>query len=198
MVSDQRWYDLVEAVDDASSETYYAQLVVEESRRTVMAALKEVIERQGRFGALYRNSGEPLFRDAESGRAGGPAAADAGGGRALKEPGIPMIPAYSPQARGRSERRFATWQGRLPPQLRLAGIRTVEEANRFLTSVPEMNRKFSVPAAEKAEAFVGVQGQDVDRIFSVQQEQVVAKDNTAQWGERIGRTPWRRTLPAAG
>jgi len=60
--------------------------------------------------------------------------------RALKEPGIPMIPAYSRQARGRSERRFATWQGRLPPELRLAGVRAVEEANRFRTSVPEMNR----------------------------------------------------------
>jgi hypothetical protein len=105
-----------------------------------------------------------------------------------------MIPAYSPQARGRSERRFGTWQGRWPPELRLAGIRTVEEANRFLTSVPEMNRKFSMPPAEKGDAFVRVQGQDLDRIFSVQQERVVAKDNTVQWGERIGRTPWRGTL----
>jgi len=110
---------------------------------------------------------------------------------------MPMIPAYSPQARGRSERRFATWQGRLPPQLRLAGIRTVEEANRFLTSVPEMNRKFSVPAAEEKDAFVRVQGQDLDRIFSVQQGRVVAKDDTVPWGERvwqIERTPWRGTL----
>jgi hypothetical protein len=103
-----------------------------------------------------------------------------------------MIPAYSPQARGRSERRFGTWQGRWPPELRLAGIRTVEEANRFLTSVPEKNRKFSVPAAEKGHSVMPVQGQD--RIFSVQQERVVAKDNTVLWGERIGRTPWRGTL----
>ena len=102
-------------------------------------------------------------------------------------------------ARGRSERRFGTWQGRLPPELRLAGIQTLEEANRFLreTSIPEMNRKFSVPAAEKGHAFVPVRGQDLDRIFSVQQERVVGKDNTVQWGERvwqIERTPWRGTL----
>jgi hypothetical protein len=103
------------------------------------------------------------------------------------------------KARGRSERRFGTWQGRWPQELRLAGIRTLEEANRFLreTSIPGMNRKFSVPAAEKGHAFVPVQGQDLDRIFSVQQERVVGKDNTVQWGERvwqIERTPWRGTL----
>ena len=107
-----------------------------------------------------------------------------------------MIPAYSPQPRGRSERRSGTWQGHLPPELLLAGIRTVKGANRFLTSVPEMNRKFSVPAAEKGEAFARVQGQDLDRIFSAQPERVMAKDNTVQWGEQIGRTPWRGT--AAG
>jgi hypothetical protein len=119
--------------------------------------------------------------------------------RALKELGIQMIPAYSPQARGRSERRFGIWQGRWPHEVRLAGIRTVEEANRFLreTSIAEMNRKFSVPAAEKGHAFVPVQGQDLDRFFSVQQERVVGNDNTVPWGERvwqIERTPWRGTL----
>jgi hypothetical protein len=111
-------------------------------------------------------------------------------GRALKELGIQMIPAYSPQARGRSERRFGTWQGRWPQELRLAGISAVEEANRFLrkTSIPEMNRRFSVPAAEKGHAFVPVQGQDLDRIFSVQQERVVAKDNTVQQARNTRNT----------
>ena len=110
-----------------------------------------------------------------------------------------MIPAYSPQARGRSERRFGTWQGRLPQELRLRGIRTVEEANRFLRahSIPEMNRKFGKPAAERGHAFVPVRGQDLDRIFSVQQERRVAHDNTVRWGDRVWqleRTRWRGTL----
>jgi len=59
-----------------------------------------------------------------------------------------MIPAYSPQARGRSERGFGTWQGRLPPELRLRKITTPEAANRFLREeyVKEFNRRFSVKA----------------------------------------------------
>ena len=195
---DQRWYDLIEVVDDATSETYYAQLVEEESTRTVMAALREVIERKGRFCALYSDRASHFF---ETPQAGGPVDRQrvTQVGRALQELGIQMIPAYSPQARGRSERRFGTWQGRLPQELRLAGIKTVEEANRFLRemSIPEMNRKFSVAAGEKGQAFVPVRGQELDRIFSVQQERVVAKDNTVQWADRvwqIERTGWRGTL----
>lgn len=195
---DDRWYDLIEVLDDATSETYYAQLVAEESTRTVMAALQEVIERKGRFCALYSDRASHFF---ETPKAGGPVDPRrlTQVGRALKELGIEMIPAYSPQARGRSERRFGTWQGRLPQELRLAGIGTVEEANRFLREryIPEMNREFSKPAAERGHAFVPVRGQDLDQIFSVQQERVVANDNTVRWGERVWqleRTRWRGTL----
>jgi transposase len=195
---DDRWYDLIEVLDDATNETYYAQLVEQESTRTVMAALKEVIARQGRFCALYSDRASHFF---ETPKAGGPVDPRAltQVGRALKELGIEMIPAYSPQARGRSERRFGTWQGRLPQELRLAGIRTVEEANRFLREryLPEMNRKFARPAAEHGHAFVPVRGQDLDRIFSVQHERVVANDNTVRLGERVWqleRTRLRGTL----
>jgi hypothetical protein len=195
---DERWYDLIEVLDDATSETYYAQLVEEESTRTVMAALREVIEQQGVFCALYSDRARHFF---ETPQAGGPVDPRrlTQVGRALRELGIQMIPAYSPQARGRSERRFGTWQGRLPPELRLAGIRTVEAANRFLREryLPEMNRKFTVPAAARGHAFVPVGGQDLNRIFSVQQERVVAQDNTVRWGERVWqleRTRWRGTL----
>src|SRR5437667_384215 len=109
---DDRWYDLIEVLDDATNETYYAQLVEEESTRTVMAALAEVIERQGRFCALYSDRASHFF---ETPKAGGPVDPRrlTQVGRALKELEIEMIPAYSPQARGRSERRFGTWQGRL-------------------------------------------------------------------------------------
>ena len=195
---DERWYDLLVLLDDATSQIYYAQLVEEESTRTVMAALKEVIERKGRFCALYSDRASHFF---ETPKAGGPVDRRAltQVGRALKELGIDMIPAYSPQARGRSERRFGTWQGRLPQELRLAGMRTVEEANRFLrdTYIPEINRRFRVPAAEKGHAFVPVRGQDLDRIFSVQQERRVANDNTVRLAERfwqLERTRWRGTL----
>jgi len=195
---DDRWYDLIEVLDDATSETYYAQLVEEESTRTVMAALKEVIECKGRFCALYSDRASHFF---ETPRAGGPADRQrlTQVGRALKELGIQMIPAYSPQARGRGERRFGTWQGRLPQELRLAGITGVEEANRFLREryIPEINRKFGVAAVERGHAFVPVRGSDLDRIFSVQTERVVAKDNTVRLANRvwqIERTPWRGTL----
>ena len=195
---DERWYDLIEVLDDATSETYYAQLVEEESTRTVMAALREVIERQGLFCALYSDRASHFFVTPQ---AGGPIdpRRRTQVGRALQELGIQMIPAYSPQARGRSERRFGTWQGRLPPELRLAGIRTVTEANQFLREryIPEINRKFAVPAAARGHAFVPVGGQDLQRIFSVQQERVVAQDNTVRLGDRrwqLERTRWRGTL----
>ncbi len=143
---DERWYDLIEIIDDATSETYYAQLVEEESTRTVMAGLREVIERKGRFCALYSDRASHFFHTPA---AGGPVSRErlSQVGRALQGLGIQMIAAYSPQARGRSERRFGTWQGRLPQELRLAQITGLEEANRFLREhyIGEMNRKFSVP-----------------------------------------------------
>ena len=110
-----------------------------------------------------------------------------------------MIPAYSPQARGRGERRFGTWQGRLPQELRLAGISTLEEANRFLREryVAEMNGKFAVPAGQHGHAFVPVRGQDLELIFSLQTERAVDNDNTVAIGERawqIERGRWRGTL----
>jgi len=195
---DDRWYDLIEVLDDATSETYYAQLVEEESTRTVMAALKEVVEKRGRFCALYSDRASHFF---ETPKAGGPVDHErlTQVGRALKELGIQMIPAYSPQARGRGERRFGTWQGRLPQELRLAGISTLEEANRFLREcyVAEMNRRFALPAAQSGNAFVPVRGQDLELIFSVQTERRVDNDNTVGMGERvwqIERTPWRGTL----
>ena len=118
----------------------------------------------------------------------------------MKELGIQMIPAYSPQARGRSERSFGTWQGRLPQELRLAGIGTVEQANQFLREryTAEFNRKFAVPAAEKGTAFRRYSRSDLDWIFSIQTERVVAKDNTfshattrsGSWTKPAGATRW--------
>ena len=128
---DDRWYDLLVILDDATSRIYYAQLVEEESTMTVLGALRKVIEQEGVFCALYSDRASHFFWTP---RAGGKVDPERPTqvGRALKELGIRMIPAYSPQARGRSERGFGTWQGRLPQELRLRGIHTLEQANDFL------------------------------------------------------------------
>ncbi len=122
---DERWYDLIVILDDASSEIYYAQLVEEESTVTVMAGWKEVIERKGVFCALYSDRGSHFWLTPKVGGRVDPQRLTQVG-RGLRELGVQMIPAYSPQARGRSERNFGTRQGQLPQELRLHGISTLE------------------------------------------------------------------------
>ena len=182
---DARWYDLIVILDDATSEIYYAQLVEEESTRTVMAGLREVIENQGLFCALYSDRGSHFFVTPKAGEKVDKHRLTQVG-RAMKELGVQMIPAYSPQARGRGERSFGTWQGRLPQELRLAGITTVEHANAFLREryIGEFNGKFTVPAREKGTAFRKTARADLNWIFTVQTERVVAKDNTVAIGDR--------------
>ena len=195
---DHRWYDLIVIMDDATSEVYYAKLVAEESTRTVMAGLRAVIEQKGLFCALYSDRASHFFLTPN---AGGAVNHDhlTQVGRALKELGIQLIPAYSPQARGRSERGFGTWQGRLPQELRLHGITNLEAANRFLAQqyIAEFNQRFSVTASEKGTAFVPLRRKDLDLIFSLQQERVVARDNTISFANRIWqleRSKLRATL----
>jgi transposase len=197
-LGDQRWHDLIVILDDATSEIYYAQLVEEESTRTVMAGLREVIENQGLFCALYSDRGSHFFVTPKAGEKVDKHRLTQVG-RAMKELGVQMIPAYSPQARGRSERNFGTWQGRLPQELRLAGIDTVDGANAFLREsyMAEFNEKFTVAAQEKGTAFRKTARADLNWIFTVQSERVVAKDNTVTMGERvwqIGKTAFRNTL----
>jgi transposase len=195
---DGRYYDLITILDDATSEIYYAQLVAEEGTRTLMPAVREVIEQQGMFCALYSDRASHFFVTPK-----------AGGkvderqvtqlGRALQELGIKMIPAYSPQARGRMERSYRTWQGRLPQELRLRQITTVEAANRFLRQEyrEAFNRRFAVAAAEKGTAFVRTRRKDLGWVFSIQQERRVNPDNTIALDNRvlqIEKSRWRHTL----
>jgi transposase len=195
---DDRYYDLLVILDDATSRIYYAQLVEEESTRTVMTALREVIEREGLFCALYSDRASHFFVTPKTGEPVDKSRLTQVG-RALKELGVQMIPAYSPQARGRSERSFGTWQSRLPQELRLAAITTVEAANRFLREryVDEFNAGFAVKAAERGTAFRRCGRSDLDWIFSIQTERVVSKDNTVairdQWWQ-LDKTRWRHTL----
>ena len=197
-LNDDRWYDLIVILDDATSEIYYAQLVEEESTRTVMAALRQVIETKGIFCALYSDRGSHFFVTPK-GEQRVDKQRPTQVGRAMKELGIQMIAAYSPQARGRSERSFGTWQGRLPQELRLAGITTVEGANQFLREqyMGRFNEQFRVPAAEKGTAFRRTSRSDLEWVFTIQTERVVAKDNTVAIGSRawqIDKTRFRHTL----
>src|SRR6201994_3653616 len=195
---DERWYDLIVILDDATSEIYYARLVEEESTATGMAGLREVIERKDVFCALYSDRGSHIWLTP---KVGGKVDAHrlTQVGRALHELGVQMIPAYSPAARGRSERSFSTWQGRLPQELRLRQLGTLEAANRFLREdyIPEFNRRFQVAPAQRGNAFVPCRSRDLERIFSLQFERTVNRDNTVSFQNlslQIERVRWRATL----
>src|SRR5438132_236588 len=195
---DERWYDLIVILDDATSEIYYAQLVEEESTATVLAGLREVIERKGVFCALYSDRGSHFWLTP---KVGGKVDAHrlTQVGRALRELGIRMIPAYSPQARGRSERNFSTWQGRLPQELRLHQITHLEAANVFLRQqyMAEFNRRFQVRPAQRGNAFQACRRRDLDLVFALQFERTVNRDNTVSFQNlslQMERVGWRATL----
>ena len=195
---DERWYDLIVILDDASSEIYYAQLVEEESTVTVMAGLRQVIERKGVFCALYSDRGSHFWLTPKVGGKVDPHRLTQVG-RALRELGIRMIPAYSPQARGRSERSFGTWQGRLPQELRLHKIASLEAANVFLREhyIAEFNRHFQVAAAQRGNAFLACRRRDLDLVFCLQFERAVNRDNTVSFQNlslQIEAVRWRATL----
>jgi hypothetical protein len=194
----EQWHDLIVVLDDATSEVYYAQLVEQESTLTVLAALREVVRQHGVFCALYSDRATHFWSTPKEGELVDRQRLTQVG-RALRDLNIEMIPAYSPQARGRSERNFGTWQGRLPQELRLRGITTLQEANRFLREVylAEFNGRFCVAPAQPENAFVPLAGQDLERIFSVQHERVVNRDNTVRIANRllqIEKLRWRGTL----
>jgi hypothetical protein len=160
--------------------------------------LREVIETRGLFCALYSDRGSHFFVTAKAGEK-----VDANRltqvGRALKELGIQTIAAYSPQARGRMERSYRTWQGRLPQELRIRGIVELDKANEFLRTayIAEFNRRFRVPAEQKGSAFMRTGRRDLDWVFSIQHERTVNRDNTVSLENRIfqiGKTRWRNTL----
>jgi transposase len=197
-LGDERWHDLIVILDDASSEIYYAQLVPEESTHTVLVALREVIERQGLFCALYSDRGSHFWLTPKAGEAVDRERLTQVG-RALRDLGVRMIPAYSPQARGRSERNFGTWQGRLPQELRLRAITTVDQANRFLREeyLAEFNQRFRVKPTQPGSAFRVCRRRDLDAVFSLQFERTVSRDNTVSFQNlslQIQPVRWRATL----
>ena len=176
-----QWWDLIVTMDDATSEAYSAFFVEEEGTMSTFRGLSEAVTAKGLFCALYADRAGHYWHTPE---AGGPVNRDnpTQVGRALIQLGIELIPAYSPEARGRSERMFGTLQGRLPQELRLAGITTMDEANRFLgeTFLPQHNRLFAIAPEEPGSAFVPFAG-NLDDILCVQDERVVAGDNTVRY-----------------
>jgi len=185
-----QYQDLIVIFDDASSEVYDVQLVEEESTETVMAALKRVVESRGLFCSLYSDRGSHM---AWTPKAGGLVDREHPTqiARALKELGIELILAYSPQARGRCERIFGTWQGRLPQEFRLKGITTVEAGNEFLRSdwIAMHDASFSVKAEQPGTAFLPYRGTELEKIFSQQQDRVVGNDNTVRYENRCLQIP---------
>ena len=187
--SDQ-YQDLIVIFDDATSEVYHVQLVDEESTVTVMAALKRVVETRGLFCSLYSDRGSHM---AWTPKAGGPVDRQTPTqiARALDQLGIELILAYSPQARGRCERLFGTWQGRLPQEFRLRRITTVENANEFLRKdwIPMHDASFSVKADQTGTAFLPYTGTELDKIFSQHHDRIVENDNTVRYDNRRLQIP---------
>jgi len=185
-----QYQDLIVIFDDATSEVYDVQLVDEESTVTVMAALKRVVETRGLFCSLYSDRGSHMAWTPKAGeRVDREKPTQIG--RALQQLGIELILAYSPQARGRCERLFGTWQGRLPQEFRLRHITTLETANEFLRQQwGELhNVGFSVKAEQTGTAFLPYTGSDLDKIFSQQHERVIDNDNTVRFDGRCLQIP---------
>jgi transposase len=189
-LADQPMQDLIVVQDDADSRILYAQFVPQEGTLSTFAALTHVLRTAGRFCELYTDRGSHFCYTPVAGEAA-TTAHQGQVSRALKALGIRQILAYSPQARGRSERTFQTIQGRLPQELRAAGITTYAAANAYLaqTFIPDFNRRFTVTPAQEGTAFVPMIGLDLELVFSVQHERTVYNDSTVSFESRRVQLP---------
>jgi transposase len=181
-LAEQPALDLIVTMDDATSTIYSAFLVEEEGTASTFRALLDVFGAQGLPSSLYTDRGSHYFYTPKAGET-----VDKDRltqvGRALDQLGIEHIPAYSPEARGRSERMFATLQDRLPKELALASIRDIKAANRFIHDVylPAHNARFAKPPALPESAFVPVDPAQLREVLCVQEERIVARDNTVAY-----------------
>ena len=175
-------WDLIVTLDDATTEIYSAFFVEEEGTMSSFRGLGEVIATNGLFSSLYTDRGSHYWYTDEAGGTVDKTQLTQVH-RALQQLGITLIPAYSPEARGRSERAFRTLQDRLPNELALAGITEMAAANRYLTErfLPHHNTRFMVGATEPGTAFIPWVGTNLAEILCVQDERVVAKDNTVRY-----------------
>jgi transposase len=188
---------LIAVVDDATTRLLYAQLEETESTDTIMRALQDVFTAQGLPMALYSDRASWAFYTP---KAGGPVDKTrlTQVGRALARLGIEHIPAYSPQARGRSERLNRTVQDRLVNELRVAGITTRAAANTYLRDVfiPHYNDTFSRLPRDPEPAWVALDDVDLDQILCHEDTRVVGQDNTVAVDTvalQVAKQPGRRT-----
>ena len=183
-------WDLIATLDDATSTLYSAFFVEEEGTMSSFQGLRDVIEANGLFSSLYTDRGSHYWYTEETGgKVDNTRLTQVH--RALRQLGITLIPAYSPEARGRSERVFRTLQDRLPKELALAEITTMAAANRYLAEqfLPAYNRRVAVPAVEAGTAFVPWVGASLADILCVQEDRVVANDNTVRYQGRHLQIP---------
>lgn len=188
---------LIAVVDDATKRVLYAQLWPSETAQAIMTALREVITHDGLPMALYTDRAHWAFHTPQ---AKGPVDRTqlTQVGRALDRLGIEHIPAYSPQARGRSERLNRTFQDRLVNELRVAKVTTLPAANAYLRDrfVPQHNTQFSCAPADPSSVFVPVGRADLDQIFCHQEERLVGRDNTVSFDGcafQLAAQPGRRS-----
>ena len=180
-VAGQKW-DLIVTMDDATNWHYSMFFVDEEGTASSFQGVQDVIVAHGLFSSFYSDRGSHYWTTPEAeGKVDKENLTQFG--RAMKQLGIHMIAAYSPEARGRSERAFGTHQGRLPQELALAGIATKEAANRYLREVylPAFNAEFAVPAMEQGSAFVSWIGGSLEDILCEQFERTVGNDNCVRF-----------------
>ena len=180
-------WDLIVTMDDATNECYSMFFCEEEGTWSSFRGLSETMAKKGLPCSLYTDrASHYFFTDKAGGKVNRNHMTQVG--RAMRHLGIEMIPAYSPQARGRSERMFGTLQQRLPQELRLHGICDMEAANRFLRDrfLPEHNARFAQKAEQTGSAFTPLMGFALEDVLCIQEERVVANDNTVQYkGKRV-------------
>lgn len=175
-------WDLIVTMDDATSEIYSIFFVEQEGTLSSFRGVHETIEKKGLFSSFYSDRGSHYW---VTEKAGGRVdkSRPTQFGRAMSQLGIQMIAAYSPQARGRSERFFRTLQDRLVKELALEGVTNMAHANRFLkrTFLKRFNRRFMVEARETGNAFVPLLQTDLQNILCLQAERTVGRDNCVSY-----------------
>jgi transposase len=191
-VPDKKW-DLIVTMDDATNEHYTMFFVEEEGTASSLRGVRDVIVQKGLFSSLYTDRGSHYWlTPKEGGKVSKTQLTQFG--RAMKQLGIQMIAAYSPQARGRSERAFQTHQDRLVKELALHGITDIDEANRYLAQVylPAFNAEFKKPALEEGSAFVPWIGGNIDDILCEHFERAVNADNCVSFERMTLQIPANR------